>query len=413
MSIYELERNGDVQALAEMLMTAESASVRYQAAQALGDLDTPEDGSTGEYEQMFSALRSAAIEDDDSRVRATAVSGLEGHGIDQLKRLISDLGGRPTDQIGVKTYVRLLKSERPEIRMVGLAAIGLEGTPAIGNPVIMAIQDTDPRVRERAIYTASNLGLSRAEPTLISALSDEVVAVRAAAATAIGELNLTNGIDPLVNATDDEEDTVRLAALDSLAGLGSPAAIDPLAEALGSSVASVNRLAVYGLLELLANASGSGSHMIRERVEHVASDVQGRVVIDTLIDLLEQISGTPQRRNAVWLLGQLIDRQPAEAEVEALIEHVGDEDEQTAKLATSALVRCEGPVVERIARLKLESLGPDARATGQLAYLLGRVGSDRSIDSLEATLDGTNDETVRKRVVGALNRLEASRGVTG
>lgn len=408
MSIFELERDGDMEALSAALTEADSASVRHQAARALGDLDPPEAGGTGAYETMLQSLRTAVIDDDHQQVRTSAVTALEQHGIKQLKRLVRELTDQPLEAIGPQTYSRLVSSPRPELRMVGLAALGLEGTAANADVIVAAYDDDDPRVRERAIDATAKLGLSRAEPRLVAALDDPAPSVRAAAAGAIGELTLRSAAAALARATDDEHEPVRLAAIDALASLGSPAAIEPLAAALGSSNPAENRLAVYGLLELMANAPASASHEIRERVQRIAEGVAGTTVIDTIIDLLDAMDGTTQRRNAVWLLGRLVDDVPQPQAIDTLVSHVGDDDDHTAKLATSALVRCEGSGIERVVRERLETANPDAAEAGQLAYVLGRVGSDRSIETLEATLERTQTKTVRQQVVGALNRLETT-----
>lgn len=413
MSLYQYERDGDLQSLADILVSAENVMVRRQAAESIGEIDPPQDRSQGEYEAALSALRTTAIEDDDEEVRTTAVTALEHHGITEVKRLIRDIIGKPLEAISPRTYASLLKADRPEIRLVGLVAIGLEGTPSYGDVVIEAFDDVDPRVRERAIAAAMNLGLGRAADHLVGALDDPAPNVRAAAATAIGELNIKGAAPALATATKDETEAVRLSALDALAGLGSPEAIEPLSDALGSSIPAVNRLAVYGLLELLSSGSGSASHQLREQVQAIAQDAPRTTVIDTLIELLAEMDGVLQRRNAIWLLGQLIDSPPSADAVEVLVDHVGDDDDQTGKLATSALVRSEGVVVETAVRNRFRQLSPDAPATGQLAYILGRIGSSRSIDALEEQLERSDDESVRRQIMAALRRLEAKRGVTG
>lgn len=406
MSIFQLEREGDMAALADALDGADSPAVREQAAEALGNLDPPETGATGPYETMLQSLRGAIVDDPDERVRAAAVSALEDHGIDQVRRLVADITDQPTEKIDQRHYARLVNADRPEIRMVGLAALGLEGTPAHAEVVIGAFDDPDPRVRERAVRATAELGLSRAEPRLVTALTDDVPAVRTAAANAIGDLSLRSSSDALAAATEDDHESVRLAAIDALASIGSPAAIEPLASALGSSTPSINRLAVYGLLELLSNAPASASHTIRQRVQRVVAEVPRTSVVDTLVDLVSDLDGSAQRRNAIWLLGRLVGPNVSESAIRCLVDHVGDDDDHTAKLATSALVGCEGAVVERTARERLNVVDPDDPAAGQLAYVLGRVGSTRSISALEDVLEQTETQSVRKQVVGALNRLD-------
>lgn len=408
-SIYQYERDRDLEALSEALVNAESASVRRQAARALGELDPPEH-QEGAYRHMLQSLRTAAVEDDDEAVRMMSVSALESHGIEELRRLVRDLTDEPVDSIGQRAYVSLIRSPRPELRMAGLSAIGLDGTPKSAKAVIQAFDDPNPRVREHAISAAADLGLSRAKSQLVGALDDDVPAVRAAAASAIGELNLKQAADALALATEDDNESVRLAALDALASLGSPAAIDPLASSLGSASPAVNRLAVYGLLELLTNVSGSASQQVRSRVEELVQDAPRTTVIDTLLELLEAMDGTIQRRNAIWLLGRIIDERPTENVVKTLADHVGHEDDQTAKFATGALVRSEGVIVERIVRLRLEDSDPNGRPAGQLAYVLGRIGSGRSKDAIESALEATENDAVRQQLVGALKRIEQRRG---
>lgn len=413
MSIYEFERNNDREALSEALLTADNAAVRRQAAKALGELDGDNENQARGTQRMFNALRTAVIEDPDESVRTTAVKALEQHGTGELRRVISTLTEQPIDSIDQRTYASLATDERPEIRMLSMAAIGQGSDLGSADIVLNALDDPDHRVRERAIAATTKLGLGRAESALIKALEDEVPAVRSAAATAIGDLNLKTASDALASKTSDDNESVRLAALDALATLGSPAAIEPLAEAMQSHSDAMNRHAIYGLLELLTNVSGSDSHELREQVKSVVKGAPRTTVIDTLVELLDDMKKAPQRRNAVWLLSQLIEDRTTDDAVVALTDLIGDDDEQTSKLATSALIRGDARVVERIVRQRLSEVDPNDTEAGQLAYVLGRVGSDRSIESLEQTLDDTDDDSIRKQVVSALNRLDSGGEVYG
>jgi HEAT repeat protein len=104
------------------------------------------------------------------------------------------------------------------------------GSPAVG-PLIVALKDKNPNVREGAARTFIGLKDVRALEPLIATLKDEMAYVRTAAVMALMYIGDPGAVEPLIVALKDEVRVARLAA-SALGTLGDARAIEPLFAAL-------------------------------------------------------------------------------------------------------------------------------------------------------------------------------------
>jgi len=88
MSLYELEREGNVQALINKLRTSDNEEIRARAAELLGSFDEHDDRR-----DVVNALVEAVTRDDSGRVVAAAVDSLNDLGQDALEDLIAEMAG--------------------------------------------------------------------------------------------------------------------------------------------------------------------------------------------------------------------------------------------------------------------------------------------------------------------------------
>ena len=117
-------------------------------------------------------------------------------------------------------YSRQLKSGDSDIRRKGAEALGRLGAVGAVEPLITALQDSNPGVRHAAAEALDRLEDPRAVEPLIRALRDGYGAVRGTAAAALGRLGDSHAIEGLVFALGDRESHVRCQAAKALANLG-------------------------------------------------------------------------------------------------------------------------------------------------------------------------------------------------
>jgi HEAT repeat protein len=137
------------------------------------------------------------------------------------------------------------------VRAGALAALGRMGHLS-GEDIALALADTSPAVRRRAIEVAVAAGLAAAAPAILRALRDTDVPVIESAAWALGELGETAAptpgtVDALVEVATSHRDALcREAAVAALGAIGDPAGLDAILAATGDKPA-VRRRAVLAL----------------------------------------------------------------------------------------------------------------------------------------------------------------------
>ena len=123
MSLYQLERDGDVQELIGLARRSDNPELRARAAELLGNFPDHDDR-----EDVVNALVDVANTDDSAEVTAAAVDALDSLGGDGIERLIADVAGVDfedgADWVKAKAYVRALDADLPELRMAAANGLG-------------------------------------------------------------------------------------------------------------------------------------------------------------------------------------------------------------------------------------------------------------------------------------------------
>jgi HEAT repeat protein len=404
MSLYQLEKEGDVDALLDHLKLSDSPSIRKRAAELLGDVVDDEP-------QAVDGLVRAARTDDDRAVRGAAIDALDAIGADAIERLVAEMAGIDADGADwarARAFVETLSADRPELRMAAANALRRLGDPGPLPALVEALDDPHPGVRSRAARACGAVGDERATNALADRLADPDGRVRRAAADALAAIGTDRALSPLVGAVSDESEQVRYAAAVALGGYGRPAAIDPLIAALDDDSDVVRRAAVFSIIELLATAPTDGSHRLRETVVDRLGAAD-RSVVDPLVELVEESAQPRERRNAVWLVGRVAGETGRDDAVDALVETLDADDETTARFAATSLVELGGDAAERACLDVLESPERSSAARSKAAFVLGKVGGERARDRLEDVLDRSDDEAIRKQVFSALSKLGGRR----
>lgn len=360
MSLYQAEKDGDLDALVGYLARSGNETVRERAARLLGVF---------EGEQVTEALIESVDTDDSPAVRAAAVDSLDAIGIEAvfacMERIASFERASEADWVAVDDIAAVLDSPQPEIRMAAASALAHLDEPRAVSVLTHALSDSDPRVRERVARACGSLGHPQAIVPLEARFDDESADVRREAAVALGRIATDSALSVLLDRIDDSSETVRYIVVSALGESGRPEPVAALAE---------------------ATADPS--------------------VLDPLIEILESGDRSVQKRNAAWLLGQLTGPARKRRVVDGLISLLDDDDGLTAQVAVTSLVSIGDTAAEqRLLTFALdERRNENARA--KAVFALGQIGDERTRERLDRLIDTTNADPVRRQAFSAVAKLD-------
>jgi len=405
MSLYELEREGNVQALINKLRTSDNEEIRARAAELLGSFDEHD-----ERRDVVNALVEAVTRDDSGRVVAAAVDSLNDLGQDALEDLIAEMAGvtfeeDQADWVKVKAFRKALAADVPELRMAAANGLGTLGQSDAVPALVERFDDGDPRVRARAARACGDIADPRATDALQSLLTDEYVAVRRAAAEALGNVGNRQALQALLPLYEDDNERVRRIAVGAFGNFGSSRPVDELIASLTDDAAAVRQAAVYSLIQLLSSVPTEQSHEIRETVVEKLQNTDDPTVVEPMVEILEESRQSAQRRNTAWLLGRITEAASKARVVETLVETLDDDDRMTAQFAATSLAELGGETVESALLDVVDDTGLPPEARAQAVFTLGKVGGERSRRRLDDLLDETDNDLVRKRAFSALSKL--------
>lgn len=408
MSLFELEKEGEIDDLIDHLRNSDTTEVRSHAAEILGRLGSGSDWHPES--DPVSTLVDVARDDDSPVVRAAAVDALDEVGLDAIQRLLLELSNsidrsaiQGAGWVSANAIGDVLTDDLPELRMAAATALGKIGDADAVGPLVQRLNDSDERVRVRAARSCGRIGDPRAVEPLIERLSDPVVDVRRATANALGRIGTQQSIDALRRLLDDESEAVRRIAVDGLGNSSDPRAAKSLIEALDDESEGVARGAVLSLVELLSNAPAKRSHEMREAAVETLETADADRVIPPLVDLTGS-DLDEQRRNATWLLGRVATGDRPEV-TDCLVSMLGDSDTRTSQFAATSLVELDTEAVENelIPMVNDDSLEIETRS--KAVYVLGNVGGVDAREELSKLVDTVESDSLRKQILSALSKL--------
>lgn len=404
MSLYELERTGDVQELIRVIRESDNSQVRARAAELLRNFPDHDDRR-----DVVEALVQAA-QDDDEDVSAMAVDSLDELGGDAIEQLIAgmagvDLDGDGADWVKAKAFAQALDADVPELRMAAANGLGrLEQADAVGH-LTGCFDDSDPRVRARTARATGKIGDPRATDALEGLLSDRSVTVRREAADALGSIGSRKALQALLPLYQDDSERVRRIAVSGFGSFENDRPVDYLVSALTDPSPTIRRTAVYSLVELLSNVPTERSHDIRETVVEKLTETDDASVVLPLVEILEESTQGAQRRNTAWLLGRVSGEEERGRVIEALTTALGGDDQMLRQFAATSLAEMGGDDVEAPLLDVVTDGDRDPEVRAQAIFTLGKVGGERSREALDVIIDETESETIRKRAFSAISKL--------
>jgi len=187
-------------------------------------------------------------------------------------------------------------------------ALSSIGKPAV-NPLIGALKEENPEVRERAARALGNIKDSGALEPLVATLGDNTRDVRNAAAAALGKINDPRAVQPLISALKKETSSSGGYGIAmALGSLGEPS-IEPLLGLLGESDPVVRKYAVRALgktkspdvLDAVINALRDEDAAVRVNAVYALRDIGSSRAVEALIEALSDESSGVRARAAEGL----------------------------------------------------------------------------------------------------------------
>lgn len=322
----------------------------------------------------------------------------------QLEAIATELSFYLVDPVDARKRVAFIV----ETRRGGKAEAAFEAGPLAVWPrpvptelvtaLLRAVDDENAKVRQDAIYALGTIArpplAEEGRPPLIKALDHYDPAIRTAAARVIGRLQVPGAGEALIKAVNDSQEPVRFAALRALGQVREETAIVALTQQLDHYRKGEGAWSALDGLARIAHASSVPAFTARlaDRdpfLRRAAAEGLGRAGDTAAIPALEGAAGTDAsemvRAAAAFALQKLgrnyIPRLVESMDSGKLTEQVGE-----------YLIELGPPVADALLpHLK----DPDASIRGNVALVLGAIGSQAHMTALEALAQDRDRDVVR------------------
>jgi HEAT repeat protein len=270
--------------------------------------------------------------------------------------------------------------------------------PELLTHLFTAVDDENPKVRAQAIYTIGTIARPPlAEPhtdALIRALDHYDPAIRRAAAQVAGRLRVTRAGEILIKTINDSQQPVRFAAMRAVGAIGELTAVTALTQQLNFYGKGEGAWSALDGLARIGHASSVPVFAARladrdQYIRRAAAEGLGRSGAKAQIPALEAAvskDGSEMVRAAAAFALQLLGHD-AVANLAATLAS----DKMAPQIAEYFIEL--GPAVAPALALHLKD--PKAAVRGNVALVLGVVGSKAEIPILEPLLQDRNRDVVR------------------
>jgi HEAT repeat protein len=288
---------------------------------------------------------------------------------------------RPLPVTLASSLLKAIDDENPRVRVEAIYTFGTVAQPSAGEEhaeaLVRALDHYDPAIRAAAARVIGRLSVKSAGPALIRAVNDSQEPVRFAAMRALGEIGEVRALQALTQQLEYyRKGEGAWSALDGLARIGHASSVPVFKARLADRDAFVRRAAAEGIgragaaIEVTALetvATTDSSEMVRAAASFALQKL-GKNHIARLVEPLDSRAMAPQIAAYFLELGQ-----PAAA---ALTPHLKD---------------------------------PEEAVRGNVALILGAIGTSADVAAIQPLLQDRSDE-VRRAAERAIQRLKV-RGV--
>lgn len=297
----------------------------------------------------------SALEDKDPRIRAAAARA--------LAQFQADAGA-------VRSLIKALEDPEADVRLAAALSLGSLGDPAAVAPLAARLSDRDQRVSQAAAQSLARLGNQRATKLLTDSLRDADWKVRARAAAALSgapQADSQEIMAELAQALNDRDPLVRYYAREALIVRGA-AAVPHLIQVLRAGRESAREGAARALVKI-------GSPSVPELIA-AAKD---------------KMSPAELKIACAWALGQIQDPRA----IEPLAALLKDERYLVRREAGRALSKMGEPAIAKLIELLH---GAPAPVREVAAEALGAADSPRAVEALIQAIGDSNENVIRAAV---------------
>lgn len=377
------------------------ASIRYKAADLLGDLkfDSAADPlMVSLYDEHWWVRESAARalgKLKENRALDMLIASLSDDNIDVRASVIKTLG-ELGDPRSIAVMIPFLSSNeitsgvhnRSGLSHITALTFGKFGEAAL-SPIVDILKSGDDTGRIYAADALGYIGNPAAVEALINALSDPYPAVRWSAAYALGTLGDTAAVEPLIQSLNDEDVVVKNEATYALGLLGDSRAIPPMISLFADNSETDyqqggEQTIAFTAAKAIAKLQGDVFAALSAALSSDLPAIRGMAAF--ALSMLDD-------PRAVSLLGRMLDDKATLAE---------DDDSSVCDMAIIALTAFGAPAVEVLAtRLK----DPDAELRSSVVNALGKIKDAHTLQLLSASVRDS-EAMVRLATVVALAEFE-------
>jgi HEAT repeat protein len=346
----------DLSRIFSSLQRSTDAETRQRAVKVLGN---PSSSVTENKPQVVEKLIKTALTDDQDAVRAEAINSLYFHGNEYLDRLVTTIAKTTTEdgEAVVDTFTDWLTADYAEFRMVGATGIQRFSDGEVSSELEAALGDSDPRVQARAVRAYGELDADSLEPIrpLLRTYNSHV---RHASITALTRIGTSEALRLVASATQSSDEDLRRIAVEHLYKLDTQKSAHVLLRSIQDPSPAVRQTALVSLIRLFTDGDAVRPGEICNVL--VTDDSFDPEELVSILSDITTGSGSDHgtqatRRQACWLLGEVLDRLDDHDAVELLMAPFQDSDTTLADIAAAYLSRLPDAVVEKELQLLLKN----------------------------------------------------------
>ena len=388
--LYSIASSGQYGRLVSYLGSNEPLAVRKKAADLLTQsLESLVEQDTN---SLIDELHTAALTETNESVRANIIEVLiylDGDPIDTLvSKIESNDYPTPTDAPHPLVYVEWLESRYVELRLVAVAGLGRVGTQRVVPKLITACKDHDKRIQIRAFEECGRIGDPRCVDPAIESLETNDSDITEAAARCLVKIGTDKSLTAIMPLTKESNLGLRRVIISELGTTGSLSVFGALLREISNPESQLKKTSIRSSIELIAHSKPEESHAVRTTVATSLRQFTDQDLIDTIYMVAD--SSNPQiRRNAIWVLCEIIDPSIHTESLDRLITAIADDDKITAKMTVSKLAKCKDSVIiDRIEEF-IRTNELDSQVLQRADYIREQIKKKTADDQLKEAIEYT------------------------
>lgn len=349
--LYTLANKGDYKTIIKHLRSHDDQYVRYGAAGILSESIHSFKRQTDRETRRY--LIDAVLNEPIDSVRAHILNVLIELDESVLETIITRLESNPQNTPTDTPYPLILTkwygSNEAELRMLAVVGFGRTGSHTAQTKLRTVIKkESNMRVLRRAIEEAGKIG----DETFVTPLQNHLRAddvefqqssnkelireIKHASVQSLVEIGTDAAYEALVTASRSADEELKEHVIGEIGRFGAESTVDLIVDELNNEEnETLREEAASGIITTFYESEFDEGDSIRQQaIEIIAEDVSTDVS-DEFVTIAEESPRPSERRNAVWLLGQL--GYCNENTIDCLLSSLNSDDEYLQKVASASL----------------------------------------------------------------------------